>query len=177
MTLQTIWTTAGRSPRCYVHRLELDPYGILAESTVTRHCCVHRFQGQDRLRLTFPEGKVWREGELFFAQLPLQGTLRPVTQFLCVSVEGPYQVVSQGEGEVTLAVGERVTRGRRSLPDLPRSGPGRACWKRPPGKASTPSGNRPGRSGTSSWEKSWSPGTPGRRRGCSTPGCTGPSSG
>ncbi len=95
--------------RCYVHRLELDPYGILAESTVTAHCCLHRFQGQDRLRLAFPQGKVWREGELFFAQLPLQGTLRPVTQFLCVSVEGPYQVVSQGEGEVTLAVGESVT--------------------------------------------------------------------
>ena len=92
--------------RCYVHRLELDPYGILAESTVTAHCCVHRFQGQDRLRLTFPQGKVWREGELFFVQLPLQGTLRPVTQFLCVSVEGPYQVVSQGEGELILAVGE-----------------------------------------------------------------------
>ena len=59
--------------RCYVHRLELDPYGILAESTVTAHCCVHRFQGQDRLRLTFPQGKSGGRGNCSSPSCPCRG--------------------------------------------------------------------------------------------------------
>ena len=72
MTLQTNLDHSREESRCYVHRLELDPYGILGGVHGDKALLRHRFQGQDRLRAGLSQGKVWREGELFFAQLPLQ---------------------------------------------------------------------------------------------------------
>lgn len=89
--------------RCYFLRMELDRHGIVAESTVTRHVYLHRFTGQNCLRLCFPQGEASVQADAVRVKLPLAGKLRPVMQYVYIRLGHGVQVLAQEKEALVLA--------------------------------------------------------------------------
>lgn len=94
--------------RCYFQRIELDRHGITAESTVTRHVYLHRFAGQNSLKLVYPDGEAFAERDAVWVKLPLAGKRGRVMQYTCVKVSGGVRILAQEENALVLAAPEET---------------------------------------------------------------------
>ena len=113
---QNTFDHSREESHCYYLRMELDNHDIVVESTVTQHVYLHRFQGQDSLKLYFPGGKAALEGDAICVELPLAHQRKPVTQYVYIKAEGGVKVLSQeDEAWVLAAPGEVVVAGAASL--------------------------------------------------------------
>ena len=106
--------------RCYYNRLELEEHGIVAETTVTQHVFLHRFSGQDCLRLTFPGGSAQVEGNTLRITLPWANRGRASLQeYVYVQLGEGVAVIGQEEVALILSAPSRTeVRGAMSLISL-----------------------------------------------------------
>ena len=106
--------------RCYYNRLELEEHGIVAETTVTQHVFLHRFSGQDCLRLTFPGGSAQVEGNTLRITLPWANRGRASLQeYVYVQLGEGVAVTGQEEEVLILSAPSRTeVRGAMSLISL-----------------------------------------------------------
>ncbi len=92
---------------CYYLRMELDEHDLVAETTVTQHVYLHRFSGQDSLKLFFPAGEATVDGDVICVKLPLNSRQKKITQYVYIKTEGA-KVLSQEAEAMVLSVSDKT---------------------------------------------------------------------
>lgn len=94
--------------KCYHMKMELEEKDIIAETTVTEHCYLHRFTNATRLKLS-AKGKFEFKDGLFLITVPIDEEFAKGTEYAAVKIVGDYKTESENENELILSCGNTVT--------------------------------------------------------------------